>query len=57
MTLDNAEDIKVNVPFEASFGKEHELRVVVKAKADNDSGVANKISLRTSPGQDIKLTV
>lgn len=57
MAISDAEDVKINVPFDATAEDEHELRIVVEAKSDNDSGIVNKVSLRTSPGQDIKLTV
>lgn len=55
--LDNAQDIKLNVEFTAEAEGDHELRIVVKGIGDNDSGIINKVSLRTDPGQDIKLTV
>ena len=57
MHIENAQDIKLNLEFVTCGGTDHELRIVVKGIGDNDSGIINKVSLRTSPGQDIRLTV
>ncbi len=55
--LENAEDIKYSLPFSAESGSEHELRIVVQAASNDNSGILNKVTLRNDPGVEINLTV
>lgn len=56
-TEENIENSGFNLAFEADNNTEHELRIVVCGLKGHDSGIINKVSLRTSPGVYVKLTV